>query len=495
VSDQMLRILIEENVQASLRELRPGDVLITPELQGISSSDFSRLREAARRGERGAQAVAARLRAYAVPEEQYAELLAARVAERGGMARPIDEIRVTGTRRVNPEVVRAAMETQPGQTPDPERLARDVQRIYARGDFEAVSYTLIDQTGSGRVLLTEVSEKSWGPQYLGLGLSLQSDSLGNSFFNLYASHRSTWLNSLGGEWRNDLQVGSTDRVATEWYQPLTARQQLFVAPRAEFQEEPLDVYDDETNMRQARFRRQSYGIGVDVGVPLGTSGELRLGVARGRTRLRDDTTFISSAEVSSRQETGGLQGRLRYDDLDNARFPRSGVSADLRVFSSRPELGADTRYLKTTLNLQGATHRGPHTMRAALRIGRNFGTEQDLPSEAFTLGGFQQLSGYRIGQLIGPQMSLGRIAYDYRLAGVGLSDRIFIGGSYELGRVKDFRAIGGNDEDDAEFQRYSRLRRGRSLYVALDTALGPVYFAVGVGDSGNRTAYFFFGQP
>jgi hypothetical protein len=64
-------------------------------------------------------------------------------------------------------------------------LRRD--QIYARGDFEAVNYTLVDEACSGHVLLAEVSEKSWGPNYLRLGLGLSSDFEGNSFFNLYAS--------------------------------------------------------------------------------------------------------------------------------------------------------------------------------------------------------------------------------------------------------------------------------------------------------------------
>ena len=39
---QMLQILTSQNVQRSLRELRPQDVLIDPDLSGISFMDFSR---------------------------------------------------------------------------------------------------------------------------------------------------------------------------------------------------------------------------------------------------------------------------------------------------------------------------------------------------------------------------------------------------------------------------------------------------------------------
>ena len=51
-------------------------------------------------------------------------------------------------------------------------------------------------------------EKSWGPNYLRFGLGFSSDMKGDTFFNLLASYRRTWINSLGAEWRNDLRCGS-----------------------------------------------------------------------------------------------------------------------------------------------------------------------------------------------------------------------------------------------------------------------------------------------
>jgi len=484
VSDQMLRILIGANVQQSLTELKPGDVLIAPELGEISSSAFDQLAEAARRGERAAQAVASQLAPYGLPADVYAALMASRFAAPGDTAATIDEVRVVGTHVVNPEVVLAAMQTRAGEALDPQRVDRDIKRIYARGDFEAVNYTLVDEAGS-RVLLAEVSEKSWGPNYLRLGLGLSSDFEGNAFFNLYASHRWTWLNALGAELRNDLQIGRTDRLATEWYQPLTARQRAFVAPRIELQDEPFDVYDRDSGLRVARFRRESVEAGLDLGLPLGRSGEARLGLARGSVKFRDDTTTVRIGGLIPRTDTGGVLLRVRVDQLDSLRFPRDGVAGDARVYFSRSRLGAQDDYTRASVNLQGAHSWGPHAVRGALKAGGNL-KQGTLPAyELFSLGGFLQLSGYRTGQLLGTEMRFGRVAYNYRLAGPGLLDGIVVGASLEAGRIGD--SVFGADKD--------RLRRGRALYLALDTLIGPVYLAIGMADSGNRAAYFFLGQP
>ena len=48
----------------------------------------------------------------------------------------------------------------------------DLKRIYARGYFERVSYSLSDDPAVGRVLTADVAEKSWGPNYLRVGLDL-----------------------------------------------------------------------------------------------------------------------------------------------------------------------------------------------------------------------------------------------------------------------------------------------------------------------------------
>ena len=485
VTDQVLRILTDANVEQSVRELTPRDVLIKPDLKDISSSAFDRLSEASRQGELAAREASVQLSRYSLSEAAYLAHLKARARSEGDVAQVIDEVRVVGTRVVNPEVVLAAMETKAGAPLDPQQLDRDIKRIYSRGDFESVNYTVTEEPGEGRVLIAEVTEKSWGPNFLRFGLTLSSDLEGNSFFNLLASHRWTWLNALGAEWRNDVQLGQTDRLMSEWYQPLTERQRAFIAPRVELADEPFDLYNPDNDKRLARFRRQSSEVGLDLGTPLGNGGEARLGVVRGRARFTDDTSFISASELSTRVQVGGVLARLRMDRLDSLSFPRSGWAADLRLFFSRPDLGADEAYTKASLAVQGATHWGPHALRAAVRAGGNLKDGSLPPHELFKLGGFLQLSGYKTGQLLGTDMRFGRVVYNYRLSGPGFLDGMYAGASLEAGRISDLALLGATP----------KTRHGGSLYFALDTPIGPFYLAYGVGDGGNRAAYLFLGQP
>ena len=485
VSEQMLGILTQVNVNQSLKEILPDDILVTPALDDLTAADFDRLSQAALAGESATRALAPRLAALQLDEPRYVARMLSRFPTDRARATRIDEVRVTGTQRVNPEAVLASMDSRPGQAFDPAVVDADLKRIYGRGDFEAVNYTLVDENGERTVLVAEVTEKSWGPSYLRFGLGLSSDFEGNSYFNLLATHRWTWLNRLGAQWRNDAQIGRTDILRTEWVQPLTDRQRVFVAARAEYVRDPFSIFDAAGN-RLARYRRLTYGLGLDVGTPIGTSGEVRLGLMRGRIKLTEDTSLIAGAVPLLNVQAAGVAGSLAFDTLDNLRFPRSGVAGEFRMFASKRALGAQDDYTRVAGTVTAATSVGAHAFTVHARAGGSLSDDRPLPEyELFTLGGFLQLSGYQTGQLLGREMSFGRLGYSYRLAGPSILDGTYLGASLELGRIGE-SAFGRNR---------TSVRRGGSLYFAFDSPLGPVYLAYGQAEGGNRAVYFFLGQP
>ena len=73
VAQQMLNILTEQNVQRSLKELGPQDILITPDLTGLSLLDFHRREHAILAGSQAARRQAQSLQALAVSNRQFAE--------------------------------------------------------------------------------------------------------------------------------------------------------------------------------------------------------------------------------------------------------------------------------------------------------------------------------------------------------------------------------------------------------------------------------------
>ena len=146
-------------------------------------------------------------------------------------------------------------------------------------------------------------EKSWGPDYVRFGIGLSSDfSSQSSFFNLAASYRKTWINSLGASWRNMVQFGFNNMVASEFYQPLNAEGEYFVAPTISYLTRPVYLYQGKNNVASYNF--SSAQLGLALGANFKRYGELRIGLIGGslKPQLETGSVFLAPDEDRIRQE-------------------------------------------------------------------------------------------------------------------------------------------------------------------------------------------------
>ena len=485
VALQMLNILTEQNVGASLASLQPQDVLILPELGSFSAGDFDNMPSTIPIGEAAARKVAEALKRYSLPPEQYAQHRLSQVRVVVQDTRKVDQIRVDGLERVNEEVVIQSMETTVGEPLDVATLDLDMRRIYGRGDFEHVGYELIDEPDH-RILAVQAVEKAWGPTYVRFGLSLSSDFRGDNAFNLLGSIRRTWLNRLGGEWRADVQVGNDGMLFTEFYQPLVPSQYFFIAPRLQWSSGPADIYGGPDGDELAARYNVSVGtVGLDLGSQFTKYGELRVGILAGRGDADLQIGSPILAQYSIKRDIGALRARLFLDQLDSTSFPRSGYNLDAQIFGSTTRLGASDSYNRWNLRYLGAKSFGAHTFQFAMAGGGAVGGNPLPLYDYLSYGGFMRMTGYRDGQLRNDSMSYGRLTYMNQLFKMPLLEGVYVGASVEaarLGQPLVPTGIRGN------------VASG-SLFFAVDTPLGPAYLAYGQTQDGNRNVYFYLGRP
>jgi NTE family protein len=374
------------------------------------------------------------------------------------------------------------METKPHEPIDQRILDRDMLRLYGTEDFEHVNYRFLETPSGSRVLAVEAIEKSWGPNYLRFGLGLSSDFRGDAYWNVLGTYRMSWLNSLGGEWRSALQLGSTSLLYTELYQPLDVRQYFFVAPHAGVERQQFNLYSGED--RIARYNVNYGRVGFDLGSQFTRYGELRLGLFYGKVNPRLDTgpPFLDPGpEVT---QAGG-RARLFFDQLDNANFPRAGYAGSLNVFDSWEALGSDANYTKWSANGMLAHSFGPHTFNVAYQFGGSLGSNP-LPFYAlFQWGGFLQQSGLPTGALYGRRLAFGRLVYYNRLLHLPYLEGVYVGGSLEVGKM------GGSLVPASQYGTLTSV----SAFLGLDSLIGPVYLAGGLASNGTSSFYFFLGRP
>ncbi|RAS04147.1 patatin-like phospholipase family protein [Cupriavidus alkaliphilus] len=482
VTGQMLNILTEQNVRASLASLRPTDVLIEPALGDFSATDFDHLPTTIPIGEAAARKVADRLAPLALPPAQYAELRAAQQAVQPPDPRPVDEIRLAPLHRVNPDYATAVMQTRPGEPIDQAALDQDMRRLFGTGDFEHVNYGILEEPGR-RVLTVNAVEKAWGPDYLRFGLGLSSDFRGDAYFNLVGSYRRTWLNALGAEWRTDVQVGQTSALSSEFYQPLDTRQFFFIAPRIELERRPVNVFQGSTRIATYDVRR--FDLALDVGSQFTKYGELRVGVQTGSEHATLSTGPASLSPGPGSIRRGAITGRLFFDQLDSVDFPRFGYAGGLRIYASQPGLGADRAYVKAQADGTYAHSFGDHTLSFGFKVGGNPGGKPLPNYDLFQWGGFLQQSGYATGQLMGGNLQFARLVYYNKLARQTLLQGVYAGFSLEAGRVGNPLVPGSP----------TGLLKSGSLFLALDSPLGPLYLAYGRAAAGVFSFYLYLGKP
>jgi NTE family protein len=481
VSQQMLNILTEQNVQRSLAELTEADVLIEPELGRYSASDFQNSATTVPIGEAAARKVADRLRALALPEDEYRALRGAQLA-RVRPARPVDEVRVdtSGLRHVNPRAV--TTEIPEGVKPDLDRVHEDVTSLLATDDFQQVRYRFVDEDGK-RTLVLEPVEKSWGPNYLRFGLNLATDLQGESEFTLVVDHRMTWLNRWGLEWRNTVAVGETTALVSELYQPIDPARKFFVAPRVAWIQRSENIYFEDEAI--ARYRTTESQLALDLGWNVSRAGQLRLGYERGSVY---GERRIGLLFPDYEQNTGAFVLTAALDRLDDWAFPASGYLLVGQYKLSREAVGADFDYERVEFEAEKAFSFGRrrHRVVAALHYGDSLGS--DLPlHDLLAAGGFLDLSGLQPRELlVTDRLAVGRLLYYYRWGDPGaFTDLLYLGGSLELADIGD--RVNGPDP--------SGLIPGGSVFVAADTGLGPLYLGVGLAESGRYAFYLFLGRP
>lgn len=482
VVGQMLSILTEQNVQASLASLKPEDILITPELEGFGTGDFDDLKKIAPLGEPAARKVAERLSRLSIPAAEYAALRERQMIAVAPDVRPVDEIRFENLALVNPEAVRIHMQTEPGQPVDQKKLDMDMRRIYGTGDFEHVNYRYLDEP-SKRILAVDAVEKSWGPDSLRFGLGLSSDFAGDALYNVLVSYRKRWINPLGAEWRTDLQMGSTTSLGSEFYQPLTASGAFFISPNVFLERRIAPVYQGNSHI--ADIERKRVEARLDLGANLYEYGVFRLGVLSGKVKREVDTGSLAIPVNSDNIAVGAYNARLVLDQLDSVHFPREGWKVDLHYLKSDTGLGADDSYNKWEAS-GGFVHSfGEHTINLSGIAGGLSGSKLLPAYDQFSWGGFLSLSGFSTGQLIGEKLQFGRALYYHRLARSSIFEGAYGGISLETGKVSN-PLIPGNRDD---------WIRAASVFVAADTPLGPAYLGYGQAQDGPNSFYFYLGRP
>jgi NTE family protein len=479
VAQQMLNILTEQNVQRSLKELGPRDILVAPDLAGITFLDFQHHEAAIAAGEKAARAVAERLAALAVGPEAYAQEENRRLAPPvlDDTALPLAKLEVHGGGGINAKALAAQTGLVKGVPVTREQVRQAADTLYGRGDLARVE-TEIDDAGGKRSVSIRATEAPWASNRLRVGLELGSDFRDTNSFSLKLMHIASNLNDWGGELRSIGRVGTARELGVQYFQPLGPGSPWYVAPTLAYNASASDVFNE--GRRILRLGFSGYNAGIAFGRELGDWGDVQAGVVRQRAHL---STEIPQTDATPDQLAYDTTQFLRYraDTLDSLAFPTRGGLVDATFERSTQGGNNGGGLAQTSIVGMRAFHAGDWA-------GHLYGEWAQSQSGVapLSLGGFLRMSGTPADSVQGRRVLFGRIAMARKIAALPST----LGGALRAGF--SFEAGGAYDPTFSTLRDVA-FRQAVSGFLAVDTRFGPAYLAAGATRDGNKTFYIFLG--
>ena len=480
ISVQMVNILTEQNVTRSLATLKATDIYIKPELEGISAGDFKRTSETADRGVKAAESVADRLRLLAVSEAAYtAWAESIQVARRE--APKIHEIQIAGLRLVNPAMVEQHIQVKPGDPVNPSVINPDLLRVYGDGYYQNVDYAMLDTLRDRNILRVMPLEKSWGPDYIRYGINLDSNFKSDSSYSLRLGYQKTWLNSLGAELLAIGEIGSTNGVSVDYYQPVDARQRYFLETNLKYVSKISSVYQNDNKLAEYRILQGSARFGA--GINLGALGQARAGWEENWWNPKLDTGLPVFPEQSKRY--GGWVARFDLDQTDRLYFPTSGWNSSVKYFDAPTE-----HYSK--VDGYASAYRSFGDWVLSSRVSYQGSPVGRLPFyDVGSLGGMMNMTAFAVGQLKGDDMSYVNARAERIIGRLPLGLR----GDMRMGLAVEGAKI-GTPYTETNLKGWIN---STAIYLGGETPLGPVYLGYGYSSSGSTggysNLYLFLGTP
>lgn len=459
------------------RALRLADVQITPSLGGFTILDFTRADEIIRLGYEGAANNAAELRKYALSVEEWQQYLAQREARKRKPETSADLLQVSGVSGDEQRHVQRRLQRFLHQPLDLDALDTRLTRITGDGQFESLDYEGFVQNGVPGLRVV-AHQKNYGPPFVDLAVNV--DGSGVAAFDFSAGARVTFMDveHHGGEWRNDLLLGSGNLAASEFYQPLGGTH-LFVAPYAFASKFPRNEFTGQT--RVAVFGDERAGGGFDIGYNTGHRSEIRWGYEIFSGKL---APLIGDAGLSSVSgSTGELRARYVWDGQDSPSVPSRGIR--IMANFSRVLQSPGLAHPIDQLDLQTSTFipTGPKTSLFFVASGGTTFRGDAGPFQLFALGGAFHLGAYLPQEFVGNHYAYSSLGFRrdlYHLPQL-VGGKIYWGGWYEAGSAF-------NDPSTIV------VRGTFNLGVIAETIVGPIALATSVSPTGQSRVNFSIGR-
>ncbi|MCQ1057214.1 patatin-like phospholipase family protein [Photobacterium sp. ZSDE20] len=496
VMDQLTDFMVRYNADRQIALLSDKDFLIRPNIRGINTADFARMPLAFESGYVEVMAMADELN-HLGRSTWFQDYVDNKQKRRRHLVpldeRVVDEIRLENNSSYADGVLLDRLELEAGKAISSEELDASVSSLYALDRFERVDYR-IEKIDGENVILLNVEEKSWGPNFIDFRFALEDDFENSTDYSFGMAFNVTGLSRAGAEWRTELEYGSDKRIATGLYLPFVKDHDWFSLITAEYKNTDYNIplFGEEPALEDIDIFIPANYTDTIFDASFGWQPKLWQEFRMGMRYISGETEVLGFPNFGVDKRKSQV-GYIRYslDTLDDFMLPKQGNLLELELAASDDKSRFDGSEFDDfsvhfDMNWKGAVTYGDHTFMGKAEYGR-VSSDFDLRLDPKELGGFLNLSGIPKNSLSGNNKIFTAAIYRYNLTeqDFGLfKSSVFFGGSVEYGGVYN--------NSDLNFKDVPLYTAG-SLYSGITTPVGPLILAYGRTEQSNHAFYVFFG--
>ncbi|MFY0639427.1 MAG: patatin-like phospholipase family protein [Bermanella sp.] len=495
IISQLSSFLTNSNTVAQRSLLSDQDILIKPDINGLSTTDWSTIEVGISRGEQAATQHIGSLIELSLNDVDYDNYITQIQTARQGLIsridKPIANIALYKKSLISDALILDHLNVELGKKNDAMQITQAIDRLFSINEFQRVeALTIIKDEDKTLQVIAE--EKSWGPNFLQFGIGWEDDLDSNSDLNFDIAYTMGNLTANGGELRSELEMGTQRSFDTEFYWPIDTKRHFYSSSRYIYKSFKLNLYVSNTPL--IPIDHQFHSISQGIGYNYIQEGILELGLTSDLGKFSDPILLDGTINYL----TYGGYFKFAFDTLDSINFPTQGTYFTFNTYLRNEEVddhsviakptGSNTiKSLVVDLNWKSAVNFGNHAFVAKAAYSEAFTEDENESIYISYLGGFLNLSGYQKDALVGTKKAFTAAIYQFDL-GRSLflleSLPLYLGLSLESGNVW---------QQDQDINHDDFVVSG-SLYLGADTSLGPVALGYGRNHEDTDAFYFYLGK-
>ncbi|MGJ7095130.1 patatin-like phospholipase family protein [Vibrio hannami] len=513
VGGQLSNYLVRRTTQEQTELLTDKDVLLKPEVGKMGTTDFDRMPDAYQWGFDIAMKNRELLSRYTLSSADYQRYIDQKQAKRRtiehGDQLVVDNIELNNQSHYKDSIILEHLNLEVGKSISTEELEKSIRDVYAFDRFERITY-YFEKTDEETTLHVDVKEKEWGPNYLKFRFFLEEDFDTESQYGLGISANFTDMNSVGGELKANVELGTDRTLSLNWSSPFFSSQKFFNTAHVVYKKDkkntPLGGFTGESSIEMSENSLSTsyseFEFEVAAGYQPTLWQEAKLGY-----RYIDGDASLTTLPVLGRMDylRRGVFASYKVDTLDNFSLPTKGVLFGVEYFVSDDSVTGNSIGTDELVNsssdfkddlvhefdavIRGAYSAGNHTLVGSAEYGTVEDKSGDNPAiQPKELGGFLRLSGIPRNSLAGQNLFFSSLVYRYQWFenDFGLfTAPVYLGASLEYGGV-------WNDTDTSIPD--APLYRAGSVFVGVSSPIGPIAFSYGMTEHGYDSVYLIIGQ-